>query len=583
MIPDSWMQELFSKVDIAAVIGEYTTLTPKGGKLWACCPFHNEKTPSFKVDTTTGLYYCFGCHKGGNALTFLKEKENISGYEALQMLAERVGMQMPDSGYSKADAERMRNFQTRLRNANRDAARFYYTTLTHGCEGLEYLHRRGLQDGIIKRFGLGFAPDKWTALCDHLRTLGYTDDELVSAGLARRTESGSVFDFFRNRVIFPIIDEKGNVIAFGGRTMGDDKPKYLNTGDTPIYNKKNNVYALNMLKKGTHSDIIIVEGYMDVISLHSVGVDNAIATLGTALTENQARLLKRRTNVIYVSYDGDSAGQNATMRGLDILASEGLEVKVIVLPDGLDPDDFAKKYGMDGYMRLKDSALPLTQFKIEHIAKGYDLSDADQRQKFAVAACSLVSRLSPVEQERYYELVSRMTGFSYETLKEQGRSEARTADERAYNRPNLRNNREKAPSFAKTDSDRAALLLASCAALSAKACDYIVKNGLDMIERDEIRLFISAANDQWQKDGKCDVSFILSGMEGDNSSIAAAVFEVNVEEPVLSAQDCIKRMRTARLHDELRALSAALDTHEITVEEYQRRYNDYLTQINNLK
>ena len=409
MISDSWMQELMSKTDIVSVIGEYTTLTPKGGKLWACCPFHHEKTPSFKVDPTTQLYYCFGCHKGGNVITFLKEKENMSGYEALRTLAERAGMEMPDSPYSKEEAEKRRNHMQRLYNANRDAARFYYSCLQNSEEALSYLHGRGLSDSIITRFGLGFAPNSWTGMVDFLHSKDYTDDEIIAAGLAKRSDNGKVFDFFRNRIIFPIIDEKSNVLAFGGRTMGDDKPKYLNTGDTPIYNKRNNVYALNMLKKGTLSDIIIVEGYMDVISLFSVGIENAVATLGTALTENQARLLKRRTTKIYVSYDGDSAGQNATFRGLDILASEGLEVRVIHLPDGLDPDDFARKKGANAFLALKDKSMTLPQFKIEHTAEQYDLTNPDDRQAFAVKACNIVCRLQPVEQERYYNYISQKT------------------------------------------------------------------------------------------------------------------------------------------------------------------------------
>ena len=582
MIPDSWMQELFSKVDIASVVGEYTTLVPKGGKLWACCPFHHEKTPSFKVDITSQLFYCFGCHKGGNVLTFVKEKENLSGIEALKFLADRAGMTLPDTGYNKRDAEALREQRARLLNANREAARFFYTTLTAGCAGLDYLRGRGLSDSIIKRFGLGYAPDRWSALTDYLKGQGYTEDELIKAGLSRRAGNGSVVDTFRNRVMFPIINEKGDVLAFGGRTMGNDKPKYVNTGDTPIYSKRNNVYALNMIKKGTHSDIIITEGYMDVIALHSVGVDNAVATLGTALTENQARLLKRRTNIIYVSYDGDSAGQNATMRGLDILANEGLDVRVIVLPDGMDPDDFAKKYGKEGYLGLKDKSLPLTEFKLRHIAEGYDLENADQRQKFAVSACAVVAKLQPVEQERYYDLVSRMTGFSYETLKEQGRT-VQAVPEARYNRPNIRNNSEKAPTFAKTDTDRAALLLACCAAGSEKACAYIAENGLDLVARPEIKEFIVKANESYRESGKCDVSLILSGIESDTSSVAAAIFEVSVEDPYKAAAECINRMRTTQLEDELRELSAALDAHQITVDEYKLRYGEITSRLNGMR
>ena len=571
MIPDSWFYELYSKTDIAEIIGQYTTLTPKGGKLWACCPFHSEKTPSFIVDTTKQLYYCFGCHKGGNVMTFLKEKENMTGMEAIEYLADRVGMVLPDSGITPGEAERRKQLRMRLYNANRDAARFYFSKLTEGGEGLDYLHKRSLTDGVIKRFGLGFSPNKRTELTEHLLSLGYTEDELVRANLSRRAEGGSVYDNFRNRVMFPIIDERGNVLGFGGRTMGDDKPKYLNTSDTPIYSKKNSVYALNMLKKGTLSDIIIVEGYMDVISLHAHGVDNAVATLGTALTENQARLLKRRTNVIYVSYDGDSAGQNATMRGLDILANEGLDVRVIVLPDGLDPDDFAKKYGKDGYMRLKDESKTLTAFKIEHIAKGFDMTNPDERQKFAIEACKIVAGLQPVEQERYYDMVAQMSGFSYETLQSQGRREAASPEKR-NNYTHIANNREKSPAFAKNDSERTQLLLIRCAVSSQNAAFYIEQEGMEFIERKELAEFLRRVCDSYRQSGKCDVSVILSSMEEDTSAVAAAIFEVSAEEPEKTAKECVTKLKREKIQAEIRALGIAYDTKQISAEEYRVRF-----------
>lgn len=582
MISDAWMQELMSKSDIASVIGEYTTLTPKSGKLWACCPFHNEKTPSFKVDTTTQLYYCFGCHKGGNVITFIKEKENMSGFEAIKYLADRVGMAMPDSGYDKEAAELARKSQQRMYNANRDAARFYFSHLKESDKAVQYLKNRGLNESVITRFGIGYAPDSWTALYDHLKKLGYSDEEVTGAGLARRSEKGRIFDFFRNRVVFPIIDDKGNVLAFGGRTMGDDTPKYLNTGDTPVYNKRNNVYALNMLGKGTYNDIIIVEGYMDVISLHANGVNNAVATLGTALTQNQAQLLKRRTNKIYVSYDGDSAGQNATLRGLDILAQAGLEVRVIVLPDGLDPDDYARKYGKEGYMRLKDESLALNDFKIEHMSKRYNMESVDERQKFAIEACGLISHMQPVEQERYYEKVSRKTGISYETLRAQGGKEG-TKPEKRNNISTIRNNREKAAGFATSESDRLELMLVACAAQSREAASYIAKNGLEYLIRKEAAQFILGVRGAFESTGECNVSMLINDIEGDVSAISAALSEMHIEAPYKTAEDCIKRLRRERLNNELRELSRKLDAHEIGITEYKAVYEHIHEQLNRLR
>ena len=582
MISDSWMQELMNKTDIASLIGEYTTLTPKGGKLWGCCPFHNEKTPSFKVDTSTQLYYCFGCHKGGNAITFLKEKENLSGFDAVKTLAERAGMQLPESGFDSEAAERNKRERQRLQNANRDAARFYYENIKTAGAALSYLHGRELSDEVITRFGLGFAPDKWTALCDHMKSKGYTEEELLSAGLAKKSGRGGVIDVFRNRIMFPIIDEKGNVLAFGGRTMGDDKSKYLNTGDTPIYSKRNNVYALNMLKKGTHSDIIIVEGYMDVISLHSVGVCNAVATLGTALTENQARLIKRRTSLVYVSYDGDSAGQNATMRGLDILASEVPQVRVIKLPDGLDPDDYAKKYGKDGYMKLKDESLALNTFKLEHMAQKYDMSTQDARQEYAIEACKLIAALQPVEQERYYEYVSKKTGLSYETLMAQGAS-VPVVPEKRNTFAQIRKNKEKAPTFAKTDRERVELTMLSCAVSSADAAYYLAENAQRFITRDDIYAFIKTVAREYREKGKCDVAVVMGTMGTDIPDVAAAVFEHETQEPLKVAKDCVRRLEIREVEDELMELSGKLDIHEITAEEYKKSYAELILRLRTLK
>lgn len=582
MISDAWMQELLSRTDIASVIGEYTTLTPKGGKLWACCPFHNEKTPSFKVDTSTQLYYCFGCHKGGNVITFLKEKENLSGFEAIEELARRAGMDIPSKGYNREEAERIKNQKQRLLNANRDAARYYYSNLANAADAHAYLAKRGLSDGIITRFGLGYAPDSWTSLCEHLSSLGYTDDELISAGLAKRTESGRVFDFFRNRVIFPIIDERGNVLGFGGRTMGTDKPKYLNTGDTPIYSKKNNVYALNMLKKGTHGDIIIVEGYMDAIALHTAGVDNAVATLGTALTENQARLLKRRTSRIYVAYDGDSAGQNATMRGLDILANEGLEVRVIALTDGLDPDDFVKKYGANGFLSLKDKSLTLVMFKLEHIAASYDMTSPDDRQNFAIKACEIISALQPVEQDRYYNYLAHKTGISLDTLRAQGGLTPANPEKR-NNYAYIRNNREKQPSFAKSNNDRLELTLAACAASDKNAARYIADNALEFITRSELRDFVSAAAKSYEINGNCDTAFILESIDGDVSAIAASVLEQHIEDAFKTAQDCISRMKLDEVERAITKLSGDMDSHQISSDEYKKRLSELMAELKKYK
>ena len=345
--PDSWMGELLSKSDIASIASEYTLLKPKGKRLWGCCPFHSEKTPSFSVSPDTQLYYCFGCHAGGSVVQFVMEMEKLTYIDAIKYLAQRAGMELPE----EVDDDRLRReraIKERLYAACKAAAMFYHEKLMspEGKAAQQYLAKRGIDGAIAKKFGLGYAPAGWDNLLKHLTGQGFKKEELISAGLAvKGNREGSCYDAYRDRIIFPIINTYKRVLGFGARTMGDDIPKYLNTGDTPIFNKRNNLYAINLQKGQHNADLIMVEGYMDVISLYKAGVKNAVASLGTALTQQQARLIKRFVPRVYISYDGDSAGQNATLRGLDILSKEGLEVRVIVIPDGMDPDDYARKYG----------------------------------------------------------------------------------------------------------------------------------------------------------------------------------------------------------------------------------------------
>jgi DNA primase len=438
-LPDSWLAELLSKNDIVSVVSEYTALSPKGRRMWGLCPFHSEKTPSFSVSADKQLYYCFGCHAGGNVLQFVMDAEKLPFIDAVKLLAGRVNMELPDE-VDDTKAQRERALKERLYEAC--PARRYSTIKPIEHEGKTaraYFAKRSLDMDAVKRFGLGFAPDGWTRLTDHMRSLGFKDDELLAANLANKKEA-RVYDVFRNRAIFPIFGAHGRIIGFGGRTFGDEHPKYLNSGETPIFNKRLNLYGLNLLKGKSIEDIIIVEGYMDVISLSVHGVDNAVASLGTALTQQQARLAKRYAQNVYIAYDGDSAGQNATLRGLDILAHEGMSVKVIKFPEGLDPDDYIKKYGKAGFDKLKLQAEALNSFKLSVIRARYDLSKPDGLEGYAKEACALISALSPVEQERYLVSLEAQTGFSLETLRAQAKSVQRD-DENSFTR--LRNTRDK--------------------------------------------------------------------------------------------------------------------------------------------
>lgn len=415
---EEWLHELLSKNDIVDVVSEYVTLTKKGARYWACCPFHTEKTPSFSVTPEKQMYYCYSCHKGGDVIKFIMEMEHLGFVEAVTKLAERVGMELPAETENKAYYEK-RKYKKRICDLLRDAAVFYNNTLfkEEGTEGRVYLEKRKIQKGIITRFGLGFAPDDFSATMEYLRAKGYTRKELLDAGMVKQ-KGGRVYDTFRGRVMFPIIDTLGNVIGFGGRVTGEGDPKYLNTSDTLVFNKRKNLFNLNYVRKlkGLKS-IVLAEGYMDVISLNAYGVLPVVASLGTALTEDQARLLKKYTEEVFISYDGDAPGIKAALRAIPILEKEGIRVKVILLPDGMDPDDYIKKFGKEKYVQEMKNALPAMRFKLIQKKKEFDTDDPDGLIAYTTAATEMIGELkNKIEQERYIKLLARETGISEETI-----------------------------------------------------------------------------------------------------------------------------------------------------------------------
>ena len=421
--PAAWLDELRSRSDIVQIVSGYVALTKKGRKYWGLCPFHGEKTPSFSVDGEHQLYYCFGCKAGGNVFHFYMEMEHCSFNEAVSQLAERAHMTLPELERDE-DYERRRTQRERLLAANREAARFYHETLftPAGAPALAYLRKRGLSDSVIRRFGLGASPQDWSVLSDRLLSRGYTLDELTLAGLTvrKKKEDGSdrYFDMFRSRAMFPIIDAHGNVLAFGGRTLDKREPKYLNTADTPVFNKRKGVFAANLLRQQRNLErVILVEGYMDVVSLTQFGVEGVCATLGTALTNEQARLLKRYAPQVYLGYDGDSAGQHAILRGLDILEQENVPARVLDFPDGLDPDEFIRRDGAEGFRKL--SAISPAAYRLRRLKDNLDLSGQDGRLAYARGAAEIVSSVDPLERDILLGQLSMETGFPRETLMEQ--------------------------------------------------------------------------------------------------------------------------------------------------------------------
>lgn len=558
MFPDAWMGELLSKSDIVALISEYTALTPKGRRLWGLCPFHGEKTASFSVTPDKQMYYCFGCHAGGGVIQFVMEAEKLSFVEAVKFLAQRAGMELPGT-VNDEQLRRERAEKERLYAACRDAARYYCKTLLSedGRRGREYLMRRGIDAGMVKKFGLGYAKPGWNNLTAHLESMGYKPQELIRAGLAVKNNKGDgYYDAYRDRVMFPIIGTNGRVLGFGARTMGDEQPKYLNTGDTPVFNKRYNLYALNLLKGKQLADIILCEGYMDVISLHHAGVDNAVASLGTSLTTAQAHLLKRYVNSVYICYDGDSAGQNAALRGLDILAAEGLSVRVMRIPGGMDPDDYVKKHGREGFMRLKDDALALNLFKLEFMAGRHDLSTEDGREAYAVEACALIGSLQPVEQERYYTVLSRKTGLPVDALKAQGAGTSRQQDKNSFTR--FRNTREKKREVPDDERFRAERTLLACLAQDYDTAMYVMQRITpDFFSVKSFERFATSLLCAYAETRTPEVPLLLSELASEDAELVAqALFSgESIPAAKATADDCIRRIERLQLVERVRALT----------------------------
>ena len=401
--PASFIDELVARNPIEDVVGQYVSLKRAGANMFGLCPFHGEKTASFSVAPDKGIYYCFGCHKGGGVINFQMEVEGMSYPDAVRALAKRVGMEVPEDEQYQS---RYRQ-QERLWALHKEAARFFHAQLYSpvGKQALEYALGRGMSRGILTTFGVGYAPDSWDSLVKAMRAKGYTDEELKESGLVTVSQkNGNLFDRFRDRLMFPIIDVRGNVIAFGGRILKSDSEaaKYLNSPESPIFNKRKNLFGLNLAKKSKENSLILVEGNIDVVALHQYGFDNAVASLGTSLTEEQAALITRYAEQVILIYDGDKAGQNATQRAIPILEKAGLQVKVLQLHDAKDPDEFLKKFGADKFKLLLEGSSNRVEYQINAILRKYDIRIDDQKVKFLQEAADLISGLSSSVQREVY-------------------------------------------------------------------------------------------------------------------------------------------------------------------------------------
>lgn len=418
--PEAFLDELIARNPIEDVVSQYVNLKRSGSNLFGLCPFHGEKTPSFSVSPDKGIYYCFGCHKGGSVINFEMEIEGLSYPDAVRALAKRAGLEVPEDEQYQS---RYRQ-QERLWALHKEAARFFHSRLYApiGANALQYAAGRGMPKSILTKFGIGYAPDSWTDLVDYLRSKNYSDQELRDSGLVTVSQkNGNLFDRFRDRLMFPIIDVRGNVIGFGGRIMNSsDKSaaKYLNSPETLIFNKRKNLFALNLAKKSKLGYLILVEGYMDAIALHQYGFDCAVASLGTALTEDGANLLSRYTEQVVLIYDGDEAGQNATQRAIPILEKAGLQVKVLKMRDAKDPDEYLKKFGADRFRILLEESANRVEYQLNAILKKYDLRDDEQKVQYLQESAGLIGSLSSaVQREVYGGRVAEAAGISEDAMR----------------------------------------------------------------------------------------------------------------------------------------------------------------------
>lgn len=413
MIPQEYIAELSRRVDIVELVSSHVPLKRAGRMERGLCPFHNEKTPSFYVYPETASFYCFGCGSGGDAITFTKLIQNLDYPEAVRFLAARVGMPLPEED---DDTAKLRG---RILAINRESARFYAGCLNtdEGKGARGYLRGRGLDDGTIRHFGLGFAPDSFGRLRDHLKQAGFVEEELEQAWVCKRSQKGGLYDAFRGRIIFPIIDLRGNVIAFGGRQMGEGGPKYLNSGDTPVFKKSRGLFALNFAKKDPGGRFILAEGYMDVISLHQAGFTSAVATLGTALTSEQAKLISNYAGEVVVCYDADEAGQRATARAIDIFKNTPVKVRVLNLSEAKDPDEYIQKHGPAAFERLLEGSGNTIEYALAKKKREFDLASADGRAAYIKAALDiLAAEATPTEQDIYAGRVAEETDVAKSAL-----------------------------------------------------------------------------------------------------------------------------------------------------------------------
>lgn len=567
--PASWVDELYARADIVQLVSTYLPLKKKGHNYWGLCPFHNEKTPSFSVNPELNVFYCFGCQAGGNIAQFVMDMERLNYPEALAFLAKQTNLPIPASLETPEDPA-VQSQKERLYQANEAAARYYHDILwkPQGAKILSYLRSRDLDDAAIRKFGLGAGSQEWEGLSTHLESLGFSREEMRLAGLIA-VKDNHHYDMFRDRVMFPILNVYGKVLGFGGRAMGDAQPKYLNTADTPIFNKRYGVYAANLLRNQRNLQrIILVEGYMDVISLMARGVQGVVATLGTALTQEQARFLKRFAPEIWLAYDGDDAGQLAIERAIDVFNQEMIPVKVLQFPEGMDPDDMIRKQGIDAFTKLKPISPYL--FGMRRVEKRLDLSEQEGRTEYAKACSALLSSVGdPVELDLFLKELAVKSGFDKDVLLAQ-MNVAGSRVQKVRRQQDEKMSKRKPAHVSQAEGTAAEQAL-----ISLLASGYLPEN------------FLKA--DDFLSPAFCDIaqkmlegqspSAIMANLENDSlRSLAGKLFirenSDDRETALAAAEECLSTLRQQRIGRELDLLRKSMEKQD--AEEKQESLREYM-------
>ena len=574
---EDYIQELIDKNDIVEYISRSVRLKRTGSTFKGLCPFHKEKTPSFSVSPDKQLFYCFGCGKGGTVINYVMQQENLDFVESVKLLAEKCGMELPEDD-RRTNENNLKKRQT-IYKINSISGRFFYDKLYEPCgiSARDYINRRQIVQSTVNHFGLGYAPDG-NLLLKHLREQGFSDDEIVESGVAGKSENGDIYDRFRNRLMFPIIDIRKNIIGFGGRVLDDSKPKYLNSPETAAFNKSYNLFGLNIAKNSSEDYLILVEGYMDVIQLHQHGINTAIATLGTALTPEQSRIIKRHKNEVIIAYDSDEAGQKATQRAIELLNEDGLRVRVLTMSGSKDPDEYIKTNGVGAFRKLITDSQEQIEYKMMKLKSRYNLDDISQKSEYvSLAAKEFITIKSPVEQELYVKKISAETGVSPESIfAEMARLKAIADKNKSIS--NFRSQSAirtaKPLDLERSRCKEAQKLVLNIMCYNKKQAKYIMENLAEADFDEETARLFSSIKAIRQSGAEPDARIIVSSMP--DVALAAEILhdDKNIDDPEKAARQSVQIILN---YNKAKILRNALKNDQMTSEDKLNQIKEVLS------